>query len=168
MQVHDDPVSGPSVQLVHTTPSVVKLDIPDQAIREASRFLRNINLDDPDDQILSDVWFYVYGKLSQYPTISGSIANEDEFHANVKRKGEKEILELVKDSASRNSWLDLIHNGIFSSLMTSSSFHVIYSDVFVKKNSADPSKSGRISLSEPLAEGSHKLESTRFIFDQVL
>ena len=120
MQVHDDPVSGPSVQLEHT-PSVnpLKLDIPDQAILEASNFLeRKIDLDDPDDLILGILWQLVHRTLSQYPKISGSIANQEEFNANVKRQGEEEFLERVRDSARRNSWGDLLHSGIFLPLKT--------------------------------------------------
>ena len=126
MQVHDDPVSDPSVQLDHTsTPSVkpLRLDIPDQAIREASKFLeRKIDLDDPDVLILNLLLLVVHTTLSQYPEIGGSIVNQEEFHANVKRQGEKEFLELVKDSARRKSWRDLLHNGIFPSLTTCSFF----------------------------------------------
>jgi hypothetical protein len=121
MQVLDDPVSGPSVQ-PERTPSV-KLDIPDQAIREASKFLEEIiHLDHPDVLILNALWQVVHTTLSPYPKIRGSIANQEEFHSNIKRQGEKDFLELVKNSARRNSWSDLLHNGIFPSLTTSSFF----------------------------------------------
>jgi hypothetical protein len=126
MQVHEDPVSDLSVRLEHTLSLAVqplKLDIPDQAIREASKKLeRHIDLDDKDDLILHQLWLNAHWTLSQYPRISESIANEEEFKAKVKRQGKEEFLELVKDSARRNSWRDLLHNGISPPLTTSSFF----------------------------------------------
>jgi hypothetical protein len=116
MQAHDDPVSGPSV-------NPPKFDIPDQAIREASNFLeRKIDLDDPDDVILDQLFFFVHRALSQYPELSGVIANREDYDANVKRQGEEQFLELVRDSARRNSWRDLFHNGISPPLTTSPFF----------------------------------------------
>ena len=68
MQVHDDPISDPSVQL-ERAPSVaapvkplrLKLDIPDQAIREASRFVElTIDFDLPNYLVLRFLWLVIH------------------------------------------------------------------------------------------------------------
>jgi hypothetical protein len=108
-------VSDPS------TPSVkpLRLDIPEQAIRQVSKVLDRMTDSDPPDLILALVWSVVQGTLSKYPEISGVIANQEEFNANVKRQGEKEVLELVRDSSRRR---DLLYSGIFPSLTASPFF----------------------------------------------
>jgi hypothetical protein len=128
MEAHD-PVSDPSVKLEHT-PSVqpLKLDIPDQAIREASKILQPLVDNDrsdvklPDDLILDLIWQVVNTTFSHYPKISESIASQQEYNSNVQRYGEETFLELARDSVRRNSWRDFLHNGISSPLTTSPLF----------------------------------------------
>jgi hypothetical protein len=123
MEAHD-PVSDPSVKLEHTTSvKPLKLDIPDQAIQEVSELLeRKIVPEDPNDMFLWEIWLFVYATLSRCPELSGVIANREEYDDNVKRQGEEEFLELVRDSARRNSWRDLLRNGIFPPLKNKSFF----------------------------------------------
>ena len=105
-----------------STPSVkpLRLDIPEQAIHQVSKFLDRItNSDIPDRLILALVWSVVQGTLSKYPEISGVIVNQEEFNDNVNRQGEKEFLELVRDSSRRR---DLLHSGMFPSLTASPFF----------------------------------------------
>jgi hypothetical protein len=119
----DDPIPDPSIPVGSTSlPERPKFDLPDQALREACNILeRKIDPDDEDDLILDSLWFFVHRALSQYPELSGALANKEEFGANVKRQGQKEFIELVKDLARRKCWRDLLDNGISPSLTTSPS-----------------------------------------------
>ncbi|KAI0274350.1 hypothetical protein BGY98DRAFT_935949 [Russula aff. rugulosa BPL654] len=77
---------------------------------------RCIGPDDDDAKIqdsLKHVWFLVEGALSEDPEVIERLANVDEFEANVKDEGVKKVIELLRDTAKKGSWLDMIENRIF-------------------------------------------------------
>jgi hypothetical protein len=94
----EDSVHDPFIPEASTSlPERPKFDLPDQALREACNILeRKIDPDDEDNLIMDSVWFFVHKVLSQYPELSGALANKEEFGANVKRQGLKEFIELLK------------------------------------------------------------------------
>jgi len=92
------------------------------AIRKASKSLgRNIFPEDDDDDIrgsLKLVWTAVHDALEQDPKLEGYLANQDEFLHNVKRKGEQDFIESLRDMALANSWERLFDDGtLLSSLL---------------------------------------------------
>jgi hypothetical protein len=72
---------------------------------------RCIGPDDDDVTIqysLKFVWLTVEHALSEDPEVIERLANMDEFEANVKDEGVKKVIELLRDTAKKGSWLDMI------------------------------------------------------------
>jgi hypothetical protein len=88
-----DLIPDPSISMAYISPANrPKLDIPDQAIREACKVPeRKSDPNDEDDLILDAVWFFFHRALSQYPELNRAIANKEELVANVKCQGEKSL-----------------------------------------------------------------------------
>jgi hypothetical protein len=113
----DDSVPCPSNLLASTSPpQQPTLYLPEEAIRMACQKLERIILpDDEDDDIrerLDSVWISVHRALSQRPDLKGAIADEEEFKANVNRRGEERFIALLRHMARKKSWRDLLDNGI--------------------------------------------------------
>ncbi|KAF8494429.1 hypothetical protein F5888DRAFT_658191 [Russula emetica] len=58
-------------------------------------------------------WLTVEEALSEDPEVIKCFADRDEFEVNVEHEGEKEVIELLRDTAKKGSWLDIIENRIF-------------------------------------------------------
>ena len=74
---------------------------------------RIVSPDDDDDSIRSDldlVRVIVHNALSEDPEVVESLADWREFEANVEREGENKVIEQLRDTAKRGSWLDIIEN----------------------------------------------------------
>jgi hypothetical protein len=64
---------------------------------------------------LKFVWLTVEHALSEDPEVIERLANMDEFEANVKDEGVKKVIELLRDTAKKGSWLDMIENNVHHS-----------------------------------------------------
>jgi hypothetical protein len=91
-----------------------KFNIPDESIKDVYETLgRLVRPGDDDDRIrrdLAPVRLVVQLTLSEDPEVIESLADSDEFEANVKDEGEKDVIELLRDTAKKGSWLDIIEN----------------------------------------------------------
>ncbi|KAI0255537.1 hypothetical protein BJV78DRAFT_682468 [Lactifluus subvellereus] len=120
MQVDEpaDHLANSSTPLSPTPPPKRPIgSIPDEAILEACQNLeRNVSPGDDDARILVNlktVWFLVHMALSQNPTLSGCLANLNEFRVNVKREGEQQFVGFLRKTARDKSWQDLFENKVF-------------------------------------------------------
>jgi hypothetical protein len=97
-------------------PKRPKLSNREQIINLACDTLgRLVHHDDKESHILSrmkSIWGAVNGALYDMKA-SGSLAEYDEFRANVKDKGDKEFVEVLRDLAEKNCWSDLFQNCMF-------------------------------------------------------
>ena len=82
---------------------------------------RLVRPDDDDAKIrysLRCVWITVEEALSEDPEVIERLANRDEFKANVEYVGEKKVIELLRDTAKKGSWLDIIEHSTCITLLT--------------------------------------------------
>ena len=82
---------------------------------------RLVRPDDDDAEIrdlLSGVWSIVEGALAKDLEVIERLADRDEFEANVEREGERKVIELLRDTAKRGSWLDLFESRTCFTLLT--------------------------------------------------
>lgn len=82
---------------------------------------KNVRPDDDDAEIqgsLSLVWVIIKDALSEDLEVIERLADEDEFKANVKEEGEKKVIELLRDTAKKGSWLDIIENSTYFTPLT--------------------------------------------------
>ena len=115
-----------------TNPRQTRLaNIPDEAIKGAFKGLgKNISPDDNDEEIrgsLQYVWLAVQGALEQDLRLKKHLADKEEFFANIKRNGEKQFIELLRDMAKDSSWGGLFDDGtpFFSSFVSKHSGYVL-------------------------------------------
>jgi hypothetical protein len=92
-----------------TNPRQTRLaNIPEEAIKGAFKGLgKNISPEDNDEEIrgsLQYVWLAVQGALEQDLRLKKHLADKEEFFANIKRNGEKQFIELLRDMAKNSSW----------------------------------------------------------------
>jgi hypothetical protein len=122
-----------------TNPRQTRLaNIPEEAVKNAYENLdRIISPEDDDRRIrnsLNLIWFCVRDALKQDPKLKEHLADEKEFLANVKRKGEEQFIESLGDIAMERSWERLFDDGtLFSSFGSKHSGHPLFLDVFLKK-----------------------------------
>ena len=74
------------------------------------RFYRDDDDTETQDIVPCTVWSIVQKALSNDLEVIERIADVDEFKANVEHEGVKRFRELLRDTAKRGSWLDLIEN----------------------------------------------------------
>jgi len=155
MQVDDtaDNNENPTTPTRPTPPSTKStICISEQTIQKMCRHLeRNITTDDDDDwirQSLGQVFVAVRNALQEDPNLKARLASEAQFNENVKKEGEQQFINLLRDIAKKESWRDLLQNGTsfpYSDLECSD--RVLSPDVFLNSNFADPSQP-KWSLSE--------------------
>jgi hypothetical protein len=63
--------------------------------------------------ILGVVWVIVRDALKSNKTLEGHLATSKQFQDNVKRKGESQFIDLLRDTAKRRAWHELFENGNF-------------------------------------------------------
>jgi hypothetical protein len=68
--------------------------------------------------------------LSHDPEVIERLADSDEFKTNVQREGENKVIELLRDTAKRTSWVDLFESR--TSAMLHSSDIKRRSDLFLR------------------------------------
>ena len=113
-----------------TNPQQTRLaNIPEEAIKDAFKFLgKNISPEDDDNEIrksLLHVWVSVQNALKQDLNLKQHLANEEEFLANIERRGEKQFIELLRNMAKDSSWGRLFDDGtLFSFFVSKHSGHV--------------------------------------------
>jgi hypothetical protein len=99
-----------------------RFGIPDERIKSTCKALGRLVRPDDDDaeirHLLSDVWSIVEEALAKDLEVIERLADRDEFEANVEREGERKVIELLRDTAKRGSWLDLFESRTFSTLLT--------------------------------------------------
>ncbi|KAI0248394.1 hypothetical protein BJV78DRAFT_1354923 [Lactifluus subvellereus] len=78
-------------------------------------------------------------------TLSGRLANINQFRANVKRKGEQQFIDLLRDMARKKSWQDLLEN-----------------EVFLRQLEVDTEKSRRAFISDPSVDATVRAWSSPF------
>ena len=116
---------------ITTNPQQTRLaNIPEEAIKDAFKFLgKFISPEDDDNEIrksLTHVWFNVQNALEQDLNLKKHLANKEEFLANIRRKGEEQFIELLRDIAKDSSWGRLFDNGtLFSPIVSKHSGHVL-------------------------------------------
>ena len=59
---------------------------------------------------LRNIRYLIYHTLSDDLEVIERVADRDEFKANVEREGEDNVIELLRDTAKRESWLDLFES----------------------------------------------------------
>jgi hypothetical protein len=91
-----------------------RFSIQDECIKDMYQILEGLVRTDYDDATirrrLGSVHHIVDLTLSHDPEIIERLARRDEFVANVEREGEKKVIELLRDTAKRGSWLDLFES----------------------------------------------------------
>jgi len=119
--------------------------ISEQSIQEMCENLdRIIRPGDDDARIrrsLGLVFVAVCDALAEDPNRKARLANRDQFEENVKKEGEQQFINLLRDIAKKESWRDLLQNGtsfLYSDLKCSD--RVLSPDVFLNKNFVDPSQ----------------------------
>jgi len=139
MQV-DEPAAAEPTTLKKSSlpPTPPRVSIPETTFQYLCTFLeRNIKLADEDAHILlflNSIWFTVHRALSEDKILSPRLANQAQFRANVDKIGETSFIKLLKDTASRKSYQDLIENG--TSFLASDLKHpncVLFPEVFLKQ-----------------------------------
>ncbi len=98
--------------------------IPDECIKEMCQDIERFIRPDHDDariqRHLQHVRLTVHKALLEDPEVIERLADRDEFKANVEREGEKEVIELLRNTAKAGSWLDLFENSTCLLLLTRS------------------------------------------------
>jgi hypothetical protein len=109
MQV-DEPVPATHVKSTPlSTPS--RVSVPEEAVQELGKELEvYIQSSLSNDRILCHVWISVHDALKRDQTLRTRLANQDEFKENVKKSGEDQFIDLLKDIAKRRSWRELLEN----------------------------------------------------------
>ena len=154
MQVEDpaDNNEDPSTPKRPTPPSTQStICISEQTIQKMCKKLeRLIRTDDDDDCVLESldiVFVSVRNALQEDPNRKARLANEDQFKENVKKEGEQQFFNLLRDIAKKGSWRDLLPNRTsFSYFNLKCSDRVLSPDVFLNKDFIDPTQP-RCSLS---------------------
>jgi hypothetical protein len=99
-----------------------RFSIPDKSIKFMCKSLGRLVRPDDDDaeirDLLSGVWSIVEGALAKDLEVIERLADRDEFEANVEREGERKVIELLRDTAKRGSWLDLFESRTCFTLLT--------------------------------------------------
>ena len=89
---------------------------------------------------LGTIWFNVNETLTEDPVLKTRLANQKEFQENVKIKGEKKFIELLKDTAKKKNWRDVLENRTsFLSSHLKRSDRVLSLAVFFKQVPSDES-----------------------------
>jgi hypothetical protein len=147
MQV-EDPADNNENPFMSARPTIC---ISEQTIQKMCKNLeRLIRTDDDDDcvlEFLDYVFFAVRNALQEDPNRKARLANEDQFKENVKKEGEQQFINLLRDIAKKGSWRDLLPNRTsFSYFNLKCSDRVLSPDVFLNKDFVDPTQP-RCSLS---------------------
>jgi hypothetical protein len=148
MQVDDtaDNNENPTTPTRPTPPSTQStICISEQTIQKMCKYLeRYIRTDDDDDwirQSLVNIFVTVREALQEDPKLKARLANEAQFKENVKKEGEQQFINLLRDIAKKESWRDLLQNGTsFLYFDLKCSDRVLSPDVFLNSNFADPAK----------------------------
>ncbi|KAF8492177.1 hypothetical protein F5888DRAFT_1806903 [Russula emetica] len=122
-RVQDDDRVDPSTPQRGTPSSTRLVNIPKQAVEEASKSLRKIISPKGDDNeilnALKHVWIDVQEALEQDPKLKIHLATKDEFRKNVTRKGEKIFIDSLRAMAAKSdtqgskAWEDLFEDKVF-------------------------------------------------------
>ena len=115
---HHDANSSTIPSFIGTPTSRQRFCISDENFKDKCELLGRIihrSYRDDDDAETQDivrctVWWIVQNALSNDLEVIERIADMDEFKANVEHEGVKKVRELLRDTAKRGSWLDLIEN----------------------------------------------------------
>ncbi len=148
MQVEDpaDNNENPSTPTRPTPPSTQSTNcISEQTIQKMCKHLeRHIRTDDNDDwirQSLGHVFVAVRNALAEDPNRKARLASEDQFKENVKKEGEQQFINLLRDIAKKESWRDLLQNGTsFLYFDLKCSDRVLSPEVFLNNNFVDPTQ----------------------------
>jgi len=104
------------------TSGQIRFGIPDESIEVLCETLGDLVCPDDNDariqQSLRYVWRVVEDALSEDPEVIERLADRDEFKANVEHEGVKEVIELLRDTAKKGAWLDIIENSTCTNLLT--------------------------------------------------
>ena len=134
--VEDDDHVVPSMPQKGTPSSTQLANIPEQAFKEASKYLRKtISPEDSDesDIMLRIVWLFVHDALENDPNLKGQLASKEEFLENVIKKGERKFANTLRtmaansDTQGSDAWKDLFDDGqsfVFFSLIVLILFYV--------------------------------------------
>ncbi len=125
-----DPVQGNDPVHLSTlqtgTPSKKRrANIPQQDIDNASKSLSSLRLvfqkdDEAIKRTFSLVWWTVYEVLKQDEGLKGRLADENEFLDNVRRNGEKKIIDSLRAVAKTDkaqAWYDLFEDSTLFSFL---------------------------------------------------
>jgi hypothetical protein len=117
-------------------PNVVVLDQAIDTARERLAYIFNPGEDETEIRRSPVIaWAIVQEALSLDLTLRGRLANDVEFRENVKRNGQEQFMNLLRDTAWRGSWRDFLKNGTFLfSFDLRCSDHVPWLEIFVKQN----------------------------------
>jgi hypothetical protein len=119
---HDEDLSMPPSPIGTPTSRQSRFAIPEKSTERMCRDLGGyFEPDDDDARIQSSllyVWVEVEETLSEDPEVIERLADKGEFFANVKDEGEKRVIELLRDTAKKGSWLDLIENSTHITFLT--------------------------------------------------
>lgn len=90
------------------------LNIPDESIKSMYDTLKAFVRPDYDDATirrhLRNIHYLIYHTLSDDLEVIERVADRDEVKANVEREGEDNVIELLRDTAKRESWLNLFES----------------------------------------------------------
>jgi hypothetical protein len=142
----DDPADNnenPTTPTRPTPPSTQStICISEQTIQKMCKKLeRLIRTDDDDDWVLNTVFVALRDALEEDPNRKARLANEDQFKENVKKEGEQQFINLLRDIAKKESWRDLLQNGTsFLYFDLKCSDRVLSPDVFLNKDFVDPAQ----------------------------
>ena len=87
------------------------------------------------------VFVTVYNALQEDLNIKACLANNDQFEENVKKKDEQQFINLLRDITKKESWQDLLQNGIsFLYFNLKCSDRILSPDMFLNSNFIDPTQ----------------------------
>jgi hypothetical protein len=83
--------------------------------------------------LLIAIWGPIYEALSQDEILKTCLVNEGQFLKNVNEIGMESFINLLRDMARRQSWLDLLENSMYCLCLISSTLIVLFPEIFLKK-----------------------------------
>jgi hypothetical protein len=117
MQIDEAP-DHLTILTTHSSPAPPpNVGIPDQVIEKACKDLAYFFNPNDDRTVtlrsLDTAWSIVCEALCLDPALKGRLASNDEFQENVKRNGQEHFINLLRDTARRESWRGNLKNGTF-------------------------------------------------------
>jgi hypothetical protein len=163
----------PSTSQIRTPSSSTRLtNIPKEAVEKASKSLRRIiSPTDDDNEILDSinvVRTIIKDALQKDPELKKRLASEEEFRANVTKKGEKTFIDSLRAMAANSNaqgskaWEDLFEDGTSFSLIPRHSDLNLRLDVFLKE--APPHSVGSSHETTTSEEGTYWFQCRSTLF----